>query len=187
MFLTRPPTHQQARASLGGLGDSLVFLRSGRSHRTEAKVGAGTRRPDAGDEGAPRAQQSACTAARPRLASPPLPPGRHRGPLLLPLHARACALVTSRARFKPAASSYRLQWPPRLPVSLCLYRSAIESFGGARKYYLSPPQNSNFPSPLPEPLGLTKHVLPLILCRIPRSAHVVHFSLRPWLPQGYFS
>lgn len=78
-----------------------VFLRSGRGHRTEAKVGAGTRRPDAGDEGAPRAHQSACTATRPRLAAPPPRKTPRASPA--PPYYCARALVVSRARFKSTA------------------------------------------------------------------------------------
>lgn len=150
-FLSRP---HAARAPHAGLAESQVALRTGRGRRTEARVGEGTRRPDAGDEGAPRAHPSACTPARPGLAAPP-PRKMPRAPPAPP-RSRACALAASRARFKLAASPATACSGPRG----CLIRGALDPFGREGNRSLSPSQNSNFPRPLPVPLELVKHVFP---------------------------
>ena len=52
-------------------GMILVFLPTSCRHRAGAGVGTGAGRPDAEDEGAPRARPSGRPPQRPRLASPP--------------------------------------------------------------------------------------------------------------------
>lgn len=171
----RSPARPPAGAAHAGVGASQLFLRTGRGHRTEAKVGVGTRRPDAGDEEAPRAHQSACSPARPPgRASPrrPSPPedavGLARPPLALahaPGPPRAHVLNPRRPRLPPAVAS----------ADACIAPRSNSSAGRAGERRPSPSQNNKFRSPLPVPPEFIKHVLPLKPCRVPRCALAVRF------------